>query len=216
MHCAHHRSRRAAGPVVRKLTLAGVAGTLALASAAPATFVGLGATKRSVMTTGGTPLDVFELYATFDSPLDAAISVGGTPLHPQILNSGGGGFFQQTIFGAHQNLANSLASVGGIPNLEYDSFLTIGAPGLHRLADASDAPVLQRRGVQRGRRGGLRCRDRDNDEWWLVRRSRGPGYIWGAISAAAAARGDDHGSARCHSRRDPRPVHGRWRGLVRG
>jgi MYXO-CTERM domain-containing protein len=111
---------------VKTLTLMSVAGSLALAGTSSAAFTGVAATSQTKTLTGGQVVDIFELYATFDSPADSVAAVGGTPVFPQILNSGGSGFWQTTIFGGHQNTANGAGAVGQVPNLNADSFLSIG------------------------------------------------------------------------------------------
>ena len=104
-----------------RLGMMSVAGCLALATTASADFTGLASTKRTMQSTGGTSYDVYELYATFDSSLDTAeaVAVGGTPLFRQTFNSGGGGFFQTTIFTAQQNLPNG-EGAAMVPDIELD------------------------------------------------------------------------------------------------
>ncbi|MCP3902550.1 MAG: hypothetical protein GY715_02855 [Planctomycetes bacterium] len=112
----------------RKITLASVAGALALSGSASAGFTGLAVTMQPETATTGDDLDVYRLYATFDNPTDQVVAVGGTLLFPQILDSGGSGFFQVTVFGAHQQLPQNEFIVGAVPNLFLDSMLTIGVP----------------------------------------------------------------------------------------
>ncbi|MCP3904859.1 MAG: hypothetical protein GY715_14630 [Planctomycetes bacterium] len=112
----------------RTLSIIGAAGTLALAGTSSAAFTGLAVTAKTVTTTGGVDLDVFRLYVTTDSALDSVAAVGGTPTLPMVMDSGGSGFFQQTVFGAHQNVPSGAAATGAFPDLLLDSFLTIGVP----------------------------------------------------------------------------------------
>ncbi|MCP3903495.1 MAG: hypothetical protein GY715_07640 [Planctomycetes bacterium] len=126
---------------VKTLTLASVAGSLVLAGTSSAAFTGLAATSQTKTLTTGEIVDIFELYATFDSPSDSVSAIGGTPLFPNILNSGGSGFYQATIFSAHQNTANNSGAVGQVPNLNADSFLSIGLR--QGFAGAPTLPTIQ-------------------------------------------------------------------------
>lgn len=125
---------------VRTLTVASVAG-LALAGTASADFTGLAASSFTGMTSGGTALDVFGLYATFDSAADQAVAIGGTPLFPQTLNSGGSGFFNVTVFGSHLNSAATAGQLSFIPDLAFDSFLSVGVQ--QGFGTTMNAPTIQ-------------------------------------------------------------------------
>jgi hypothetical protein len=109
-----------------RLTMASVAGAIALSGAAMADFTGLAATSRThlIQPDDWISGDVFEIYATFDGPDHWVTSVMGTPANAQTLATPGG-FFQATIFGAHQNGPNA-DGLAQIPGLWEDSLLTIG------------------------------------------------------------------------------------------
>ena len=109
---------------VKALTLASVAGSLAMAGGASAAFTNITATVTSDIDIGGTLYDNFQIFVNYDNPADQTIALGGTPNNQQVLNSGGGGFWQQTLFGT--DTAYNPAFVMFDPNLIYDSYVTIG------------------------------------------------------------------------------------------
>ncbi|MCP3906307.1 MAG: hypothetical protein GY715_22010 [Planctomycetes bacterium] len=115
-----------------------VAGVVGVSTTAVADFTGLAVTYDPKVTGNATmfTVDVYRLYATFDSADDQVIAVGGTPAHPQVLESGDG-FLQWTVFSTHQHLP--LFDFGQDP-MAYDSLLTIGVPQFYQ--GSPQLPVL--------------------------------------------------------------------------
>ncbi|MHC5115040.1 MAG: hypothetical protein ACYTGP_11510, partial [Planctomycetota bacterium] len=113
-----------------RITRIGTVATLALAGTSSAAFVDVAATVKTVTTLDGISLDVFRLYATVDHFTDQIAAVGGTPLSPQVLESGGSGFWQKTMGGPHFDIPLHYNFVVH-PDLAYDSFFTIGVPQAH-------------------------------------------------------------------------------------
>ncbi|MCP3905037.1 MAG: VCBS repeat-containing protein [Planctomycetes bacterium] len=107
--------------------IVGLAASVALAGAASAEFTGLGATIGSA-TVDGTALDVYRLYATFDSADDQALAVSSTGFGDLTILSSDSGFYQLTAFGSHVNFPATVVHVEAMPAFAHDSFLTIGIP----------------------------------------------------------------------------------------
>ncbi|MHC5114550.1 MAG: hypothetical protein ACYTGP_09005 [Planctomycetota bacterium] len=103
-------------------------GLLVTFAGAHADYTGLSATYRNVTTSAGLELTVYRLYANFDSPTDRLAGLGGTFLTFQTLDSGGGGFFHEPLFGTHQNQPVSAGAVAAFPDLAYDTYLTLNVP----------------------------------------------------------------------------------------
>jgi hypothetical protein len=116
--------------IPRRLLILVALAAVARAELASADFTGLAATIQPDTTSGGVAVDVIRLYATFDDAGDRAMNAGAHPLEsdPTVLDSGGSGFYQVTVFGQHQNVAVGESAVAAVPDLAMDSMLTIGVP----------------------------------------------------------------------------------------
>ncbi len=103
--------------------------TLVIGGVACGGFTGLGFTVQPATTSGGVAVDVYRMYATFNGAANQAHAVAGLDSeYPQVLDSGGSGFYQVTLFGFHQNGPVNSGAVAAHPDLALDSMLTIGVP----------------------------------------------------------------------------------------
>jgi MYXO-CTERM domain-containing protein len=107
------------------------AGVIAVSSSAQASYNGLSVELHTSVTIDGTARSVYRVYANFTHADDALHAVYGSPtvgaLTVQSLNADGSGpgsnFFNLPLGG---NTPPSLEEIGINPNVEWDTFATIG------------------------------------------------------------------------------------------
>jgi len=94
-------------------------------------YSGLSTELYSTVTADGASRSVWRVYANFNNPNDALYSVYGSPTLGALViesrnstNTGAGSAFYNPALGT--NHAPSLASIGGNPNVAWDTFATIG------------------------------------------------------------------------------------------
>ncbi|MHC5002048.1 MAG: hypothetical protein ACYTJ0_02900 [Planctomycetota bacterium] len=110
--------------------LAALAGAVATADPARAAFEGLSTTLVAQPTIDGLAWDVYRLYVDVTNPADTVEIVSGNAANPVVIAGGGvPGFYQNTTFdGAGGDFEpNSFLFIED-PDLEHDTFVTIGTP----------------------------------------------------------------------------------------
>ncbi|MHC4989581.1 MAG: hypothetical protein ACYTGC_01255 [Planctomycetota bacterium] len=119
--------------------MAGLGGTLIAAGSTSAAILGLSRDLIAQPTIDGVDYDVWRVYAEVDNPLDQITFVSGNSGTPLIIVSGSpDGFYQNETFGPNQTEPNA-ALFAVDPDLEWDSYLTIGRPVLD--ADVGPTPL---------------------------------------------------------------------------
>jgi uncharacterized protein (TIGR03382 family) len=117
-------------------TMAGLGGSLFLAGTADAAYVGMGnhesvdgtAAFATVTLTDGSMWDVYRVYAYVDNPADSIEAISGNAANPIII-TGSGAFYQNKALGPN-NIEPNPALFPAFPDLEWDTFVTIGRAAL--------------------------------------------------------------------------------------
>ncbi|MHC5004430.1 MAG: hypothetical protein ACYTJ0_15050 [Planctomycetota bacterium] len=123
--------------------MSALGGSLLLSTAADAAYVGLGnhqsvdgtAPFAAVTLTDGTSWHVWRIYAYVDNPADSIEAISGNAANP-IIVTGSGAFYQNKALGPN-NVEPNPALFPAFPDLQWDTFVTIGRAELDLAAGAT-------------------------------------------------------------------------------
>ncbi|MHC5004431.1 MAG: hypothetical protein ACYTJ0_15055 [Planctomycetota bacterium] len=123
--------------------MSALGGSLLLSTAADAAYVGLGTHEgpsgvrpfATVSLTDGSTWDVWRIYAWVDNPADSIEAISGNAANPIII-TGSGAFYQNKALGP-SNVEPNPALFPAFPDLQWDTFVTIGRAELDLAAGAT-------------------------------------------------------------------------------